>query len=426
MKMIYDVVITGGGMAGVAAAVAASRLGARTLLVEQGSVLGGLGTAGGLSNLITWAPGFYGIGLELVNRLVKTGGMEFNAMNRDNFYDLEYMKLALDELVCGSGAELLLFAKATDITQFDGKVSALELCGQEGKFAVYGRYFIDCTGDAMLAFMAGEPYELGDGNGNTQAPTLVCQYIGVDWDAYRAFLEPYGGDNVPMIREILPRAVAAGDVRITDFHHPGVFRVNDRVALVNIGHAYGADCLSPKGLTEATLEGRRQAHEYLKFYRKYIPGFADAYMTFTAATIGVRETRRLIGQYTVTFEDKSSYRKFDDAVMRFEGGRESDLHSYSPSMEAYMDYYTLFTDERPRDDDWADLPYRCLLPQKAKNLLVAGRCLSADRKVQGRVRTMGYCLMMGQAAGTAAALCAREGMDCDRIDITSLQSELFL
>jgi hypothetical protein len=177
-------------------------------------------------------------------------------------------------------------------------------------------------------------------------------------------------------------------------------------------------------LTDATLEGRRLAHEYLKFYRKYIPGFKNAKMTFTGSALGIRESRRLAGQYTVTFEDKSSYRKFDDAILRYEGGGESDLHASSPSKEAYMDYYNLFTKVKPRKDDWADLPYRCLLPQKTKNLLVAGRCLSADRKVQGRLRVMGYCLMMGQAAGNAAAISAKDGVGCGKINVKKLQTAL--
>lgn len=423
-EKIYDVIVAGGGMTGVAAAVAAARLGAKTLLIEQSAILGGIGTAGGLTSLIARTPWFGGIGLELVRRLEKSGGAEPYTTKHDMPYDLEHMKLALDELVCESGAELLLYSKITDISLSENKIAALELCGQNGKFTVRGRYFIDCTGDAMLAYMSGEPYETGDETGNTQAPTLASQFIGVDWNAYRKFLKPYGGDNVPMIREILPKAVEAGDIRVADFHHPGAFRINDRITLVNAGHVYGADCLSSAGLTEATLEGRRLAHEYLKFYKKYIPGFENAYMTFTAATLGIRETRRLTGQYTVTFEDKSFYRKFDDVILRYEGGGESDLHASSPSKEAYMNYYKLFTQVKPLNDDWADLPYRCILPQKTKNLLVAGRCLSADRKVQGRLRVMGYCLLMGQAAGNAAAICAESGIDCDKINIKSLQNAL--
>jgi len=147
-------------------------------------------------------------------------------------------------------------------------------------------------------------------------------------------------------------------------------------------------------------------------------------MTQTASTLGIRETRRLKGQYTAVFEDKASYRKFDDCILRYEGGGESDIHASSPSKDAYMKYYSLFTSEKPKKDDWADLPYRSLLPQRMKNLIVAGRCLSADRKVQGRLRVMGYCLNMGQAAGTAAAICAQSGISFDQIDIKKLQNKL--
>jgi len=423
MNDFYDVVVAGGGMAGVAATVAAARSGARTLLIEQGTMLGGMGTAGGVTHMIARTSNFGGIGRELMERLAETGGAE-PFKPADIPYDLERMKLALDELVCESGAELLLYAKVIGVARDGNKITGLECCGQEGKFEVRGRCFVDCTGDAMLAHLAGEPCVVGDDEGRTQAPTLACHFVNVDWDAYRAFLKNYGDNTVAMIHDVLPRAVAAGDVRVADFHHPGVFRVNDTLTLVNVGHVYGADCLSPAGLTAATLEGRRLAHEYLRFYQKYIPGFANAYLAFTASTLGIRETRRIVGQYTATFEDKSAYRKFDDAILRYEGGGESDLHASSPSKEDYQKYFKLFTVQCDHRDDWADLPYRCLLPQKNKNLLVAGRCISTDRKVQGRLRVMGYCLMMGQAAGTAAAMCARENVACENADIPALQTAL--
>ncbi|MCL2665355.1 MAG: FAD-dependent oxidoreductase [Defluviitaleaceae bacterium] len=408
-------------MAGTAAAVTAARNGADVLLVEQGTALGGLGTAGGITSLISWAPAFGGFGLEMYNRLAAEGGAAPYSSHADKPYDGEYMKRVLDGLVGENCADMLLYAKVTDISIDGGRLAGIELCGGEGKFFVTGKYFIDCTGDAALAFMAGEPCEpLGD----TQAPTLMCRYTGVNWDEYQKFLARYGGDNVPMIREILPKAVAAGDVRTADFHHPGAFRINNVLTLINVGHVYGADCLSPRGLTEATVEGRRLAAEYLGFYKKYIKGFENAYLVNTACTLGIRETRRLSGRYMLTFEDKAGYKKFDDTVMRFEGGGESDLHASSASEEAYNAYYTLFTSEQPRADDWASLPYRCLLPQRAGNLFVAGRCISAERKVQGRLRTMGNCLMMGQAAGTAAAICLKENIASDKININKLQDTL--
>ncbi|MCL2741034.1 MAG: FAD-dependent oxidoreductase, partial [Oscillospiraceae bacterium] len=228
---VYDIIVAGGGMAGVAAAVAASRAGARALLVEQNAMLGGIGTAGLLTNLIAKSPWFGGIGLELLRNLEDSGGAGPYDPNHDTPYDLEQMKLALDTLVRGSGADLLLYAKVTDIAMRGGAISGLELCGQMGKSAVEGRGFIDCTGDAMLAYMAGEPYELGDEDGATQAPTLACHYINVDWDAYQAFLAPYGGDNVPAMRRLIRLAHEAGEVRVADLHHPGAFRMVGDVAL---------------------------------------------------------------------------------------------------------------------------------------------------------------------------------------------------
>ena len=435
--MKYDVIVAGGGMSGVAAAVAAARRGMKTLLVEQLSMLGGLGTSGLMTMVMTSRQWFYGIGREIMDDLKVRG----QARRIDDYpvkdyeripFDAESMKRKLDDIVTESGAQVLLYAKITGVDLQDGCIRALHVSGPAGNFTLEGSVFIDATGDGMLCYYAGEDFDLGDERGNTQAPTMTAYYAGVDFDRYEAFLKTYeNGPAIPkvnMIHDLVPRAVADGVLSVCDLHHPGIFRISPcfNVGVMNAGHIYGADCLTPEGLTRATMAGRKMAEEYLNFYRRYVPGFENAYMTNTCSYLGLRETRRIRGRYVTTFADKAAYRKFDDAVMRFDGGAVTDVHASSADKKAYDNYYKLFTAARStvREDDWAELPYRSLLPAKTKNLLMAGRCLSADREVQGQLRIMGYCFMMGQAVGEAAALAVQGGVMPCGVNVKELQSRL--
>lgn len=437
MEKTYDLIVAGGGMSGVSAAVSAARSGLRALIVEQSSMLGGLGTSGLMTMVMTSRKWFYGIGREIMDALKKDG----NARWIDDYpvkdyeripFDAESMKRMLDDIVLESGTDVLLYSKITGIEMDGRRIRSLRVNGPTGDFTVEGKAFIDATGDGMLSYYAGEDYDLGDENGNTQAPTMTAYYAGVDFDRYEEFLKTYAdGPAIPkvnMIRDLAPKAVADGVLSVCDFHHPGIFRISPcfNVGVMNAGHIYGADCLSPEGLTKATIAGRKMAQEYLNFYRRYVPGFEKAYMTNTCSYLGLRETRRIRGKYITTMADKAAYRKFDDAVMRFDGGAVSDVHASSADKKAYEEYYKLFTEQRKtvREDDWAELPYRSLLPAKTENLLLAGRCLSGDRGVQGQLRIMGYCFMMGQAAGTAAALAVKGGVLPAQVNVQALQSQL--
>lgn len=437
MERRYDVIVAGGGMAGVSAAVAAARHGARVLLVEQSAMLGGLGTSGLMTMVMTSRRWFYGLGKELLSTLIAEGAArvidDYPVRDYERIpFDGESMKRALDDLVLDSGAQMLLYSRITGVDLENGRIRALRVNGPTGDFFLRAPLYIDATGDGMLAYCAGERYHVGDENGQVQAPTMTAYYAGVDFERYEAFLKTYEGKGpgiakVNMIHDLAPKAVAEGVLSVCDLHHPGIFRLSPcfNVGVMNAGHVYGAECLSPEGLTRATVGGRKMAKEYLDFYRRYVPGFEKAYMTNTGSTLGLRETRRFVGRYVTTFADKAAYRKFDDAVMRFDGGAVSDVHASSADPAAYQAYYKLFTArENLRENDWAELPYRSLLPVQTKNLLLAGRCLSADRKTQGQLRIMGYCFMMGQAAGTAAALAAKAGVSPEKVDVSALQKTL--
>jgi hypothetical protein len=432
----YNLIVAGGGISGTSAAVAASRRGLRVLLVEQSSMLGGMGTGGLVTMMMTSRSWFYGIGRKLIDKMIAQGNARLipnPAIKGFDYYpfDAEAMKRELDRLVLESGAELLLCTKIIGTEKKDGKITALHMAGVEGKWYVCADYYIDATGDGRLAALAGETVSYGDKNFQTQAPTMMAYYAGIDFDKYERFLETFEDGKraakINMIHTLLPQAVKEGVVSQLDLHHPGVFRISEQsdVGMMNVGHVYGADCSTSRGMTEAVVRGRRMAFEYNNFYRKYIPGFENAYMTNTGSILALRETGRVTGLYETTFEDKSNYVKFPDAVMRFDGGAVSDVHAASASKEAYQAYVDLYAKrEQVRSDDYATLPYRSIITPGTNNLLLAGRCVSADRKVLGQIRLMSYCFMMGEAAGVAASIAQSAQQAVWDVSPTKLQTEL--
>ncbi len=436
MRERYDLIVAGGGISGVAAAVTAAQKGLKVLLIEQSGMLGGMGTSGLVTMMMTSRRWFYGFGKKLINKMIAEGNaryVENPPVKGYDYYpfDAEAMKRELDDAVAESGADLLLYTKIVGVKKNEDNIEALELSGVEGDITVYGNLFVDATGDACLCRFADEKVLYGDANGQIQAPTPAAYYAGIDFERYENYLSTYddgvGVPKIKMMHKLIPMAYEAGDLSMCDLHHPGVFRISESsdIGLMNVGHVYGADCSTSAGLTAATLEGRRLAKEYLNFYKKYIPGFENAYLTNTASYLSLRETFRLEGEYVTTFEDKTEYRKFDDAVMRFDGGAVSDLHASSSDKDAYGNYVKLFSKrESVKSDDYATLPFRSLRCKNTDNLIVAGRCVSGDRETLGQIRLMGYCAVMGQAAGLAAYVAKMTDKTNFDIDVSRLQEEL--
>ena len=430
----YDIAVVGGGMSGVTAAVSAAKRGARVVLIEKNSFLGGVGTGGMITMVMTSPVNFYGFGRRLVDGLMEDGSayrIEKPAVGGYDYYpfDNEAMKRALDTLVTESGVELLLATELCGAECEGGRITALHLHGREGSFSVSAKVFIDASGDAVLAEAAGEEIVYGDGEGNIQAPTMMAYYAGIDFDRYEKFLAGFEDGVRPakinMIHSLVPKAVEDGVLSEVDLHHPGIFRISGNIGLMNAGHVYGADIRTSRGLTEATVRGRKMAREYFEFYKKYVPGFEDAYMTSTGSSLALREGKRAVGLYTMPFSDKADYVKHPDGIMRMDGGAVSDIHASNPSKEAYEAYKKLFADrERVRRDDFATLPLRSLQAAKNANLLFAGRCASASREVLGQIRIMGYCFMMGEAAGLAAAIAVKNNIDTTLLDASTVQAEL--
>jgi len=436
-----DVIVAGGGVAGIAAAVSCAKLGVETLLVERYGFLGGLGTAGLVNPFMSsftsdgkpLVGGFYA---DICARMREMGGM------LDRAYDPEAMKFSAQEMLLESGSRLLLHSWVTGARMSGREIVGVEALTKAGTRELDARIVVDATGDADLAAMAGARYEIGNPEtGATQAMTLMFTIGGVD---VRKSLQ-YAKENPDEMRFPKPASDEAveqmmrGAVGIAGFfakveaaREKGEFPLPQDLVfyitlpipgqvVVNTTHVCGCDGTSSEDLTKAEIEGRRQAMALMKFFRKYIPGFEDAYLLQTATQIGVRETRRVIGEYVFNADDVRDGRKFPDAVMR--SAYPVDVHSGTSTGYKKKDE----REERPGyppPGDWYEVPYRCLIPLEIENLLIAGRCLSATHEGQGAVRIMPNCMALGQAAGVAAALCVKHGVCPRKLDGALLRKHL--
>ena len=436
----YDVVVAGGGVAGVAAAVSAARLGVNTLLVERYGFLGGLSTAGLVNPFMSSSTskgeplvaGFY---RDICDRMTSLGGM------RGRAFDPETMKYVAQEMVLEAGAHLLLHTWVTGARVVGNTLAGIEVLTKSGTVDIDARIIIDATGDGDIAAMAGAPFEMGDPeNGLTQAMTLMFTVGGVD--IRKALV--YAMNNPEEMRFPKPRSEAEIEhlleqaVGIAGFYNQveearkkGEFPLpqdlvffiampTPNAVVVNTTHIGGLDGTKSEDLTLGEIEGRRQAMALMRFFRKYVPGFESAYIIQTAAQIGVRETRRIMGEYVFCAEDVVSGRKFPDPVLR--SAYPVDIHCSKGKGYARAD------DGKqplaPPSGDWYEVPYRSLVPLKIDNLLIAGRCLSSTHEGQAAVRIMPNCMALGQAAGVAAALCVNEGVVPRHLEYSHLREYL--
>ena len=380
-----EVLVVGGGLAGVAAAVTAARMGADVLLVERAGALGGMATTG----LVP--PAFRreltrGIVEEFCARLDEAGG---ETENRNP----EIMKHVLLEMVRESGARLMLYTLAVDAIARDGEIEGIIVESKSGAQAILADIVIDCSGDADIAAAAGAPFEIGRGRDQeTQTHTLVFLLGNVDTRR----LMPVRMDipeYVKLAREAgewksrFAGGAAIGPVVVGEH---GVVNVNS----INIG---GVSGLKVEDLTYSHVTAHREAVLLVDFYRKYVPGCENCYLLSTAQFIGVRESRRIIGEYQLTGEDCLAGAEFDDGIAR--GYYPIDIHAPDGSGDA----------AGARLGRPYEIPYRCLVPKEVENLLVAGRPISADHVAHGSLRVMGTTMPLGEAAGCAAALCLQRG-----------------
>jgi len=401
-KNHYDVIVVGGGFAGCGAAIAAAEQGSSVLLVEASNALGGAANV----NLVNPFMRYYcrdketravlkvlskGIFERIVGELEKMGGfMGKGTVYQSAIFNEEYLKLILNRMTTEAGVTLLYHAYLCDADTADGRITAIEVATKSGKLKFSADCFIDATGDADLAVLAGCPYRLGREEDGLCQPMTLCFRVGnVDIDCFLAEKESMQAlykqwqaegkiknirENVLVFRNVAPGVLHFNSTRIVRRDPTDVFDV-----------------------TQAELEAREQVFELFDFLRTNFEAFRQSELIATAVSIGVRESRMIDGLYVLTGEDLKNCTMFEDSIAL--GNYDIDIHN--PAGSGTSHYYFEGTDHY-------SIPYRSLVPQKCDNLLVAGRCISVTHEAQASIRIMPIVCCLGEAAGVAASLAVKE------------------
>ena len=417
----YDVLVCGGGPAGSAAAISAARSGAKVLLVEATGCLGGMSTSGLVCTFGPMGDGertlVGGFTRELIETMHARGflGPEVTPhywithYNRWIPFDPEGLKRILDEFCVQTGVEIRYFTRVIDADCDGHKVNGAVISNIEGLRFVRAKTFIDATGDAVLAAACKVPCKTA-GRDWPFAPATVCStFSGIDWD-HPAYNTNAGTDAVreKVKKEYLPKANADGHFSHPDHFIAGMKKVGQVTGNLNGGHIYELDGLSCKSLTDGMIYGRKLAVEYLEFYRKYVPGCERIELAATSPVMGIRDTRRIIGEFELTYEDYKAARQFPDQVAVY--NRPADVHSTNTSKEEYERFMQdMYGSQKLPRGACVGIPYSILVPKGWENLWVAGRCHSSETKVHGSIRAQSAAFMMGQAAATAVVKSIRTG-----------------
>lgn len=448
----YNVVVAGGGPAGIAAAIAAARLGQKTLLIEANGCVGGTSTAGALPFWLGYMNGSVpfpqmmkqglqykdlprprravgGIYEEIFQRIKKENGgigpcrlaqtNRYPGLDRlgchDEFtFDIEIGKRVLDEMLLEAGVQLRYYARVIDAVRTGNSVTGIYFADKSGIQYVSADTFIDCTGDADVVHFAGfETYKGDKVTGEMTSVSLVAHIEQVDASQIEAYLNA-GGD--PWFRDICKKAKAEhpeADLPDALIIFP---MMQDGVFMVNGGTSFsGYDGTSGRDLTEVTLRGRQRARMLTEvLFRHYMPGASQCRLRLTASYPGIRETRRIVSERALTEQDLLNGTNFTDTVAL--AGRHFDLDRKNgqPFADAGKSVRKGIT----------AIPLSCMIPQNAENLLAAGRCIEAEGQALGPVRIMSTCMAVGQAAGTAAVLKIRSRLPLQQLDVKRLQEEL--
>ena len=434
-----DVLVVGGGPAGLGAALGAVQAGARVILAERYGFLGGNATAALVMPLMSFhtqtptkerrgattllptdhgpgEPVVGGVLAKLLSRLVQVGGAIPPTLATGYVvpFDPEWFKLVALDLLDEAGVQLLFHAFASGVLG-DSAVEGVIFETKSGPLAIKARVTVDCTGDADIAVQAGTPTEVGRLDGLVQPMTLMFRMAEFQRAAFEAYVKenPQQWRGVHGLWDLVRKATAAGELKLPREDilffatpHEGEVSVNS----TRVTRVLGTDVWD---LSYAEWMSRRQMRQIAEFLKQYVPGFEKAYVMQSGVNVGVRETRRIVGDYQLTVDDVLSARKFDDGIAR--GSYPVDIHNPTgtgtvlkrlPPGEAY------------------DIPLRCLMPLNADGLIVAGRCISGTHEAHSSYRVMPIVMATGQAAGVTAALAARKGVRPRQIEARHVQSEL--
>jgi hypothetical protein len=440
----FDVIVCGGGVAGVAAAACAARNGAHTLLIERSNVLGGTATGALMSLSVIPFNSAHGFPRELYQRISERGGLIKAEVTP---WDPEGYKLAAAELVQASGVTLLLNTWVSAPLIEDGWLRGVFVENKSGRQAYLAKIVIDSSGDCDVAARAGVPYSVGRESDKGMRPlTVMGRLANVDLVRLSHYVknnpDDFGKDDSRKVVD-----VERGIVRIDGFYsivekgkRDGIIEAKAPVnylrfsgivqgdpmhtdLICNSTRIYGVDGTDARALTDAEIEGRRQLTGIVSTIKRYLPGFEKSYLIETSNQIGVRETRRVQGLYTLTDRDILDGATFEDSIAAMPSRDYGTVEVHGPD-----------PGEGGKGDRWAremslntiffEFPYRCLVPQGLQNVLVAGRCVSVSHDADRFVRNQVPAALTGQAAGVAAAWCVKSGASCRQAPISEIQRSL--
>ncbi|MGZ7445803.1 FAD-dependent oxidoreductase [Paenibacillus sp. TH7-28] len=437
--MEADVVVTGAGPAGIAAAIAAGRQGASVILIERYGFVGGMSTAAGVYPWMTFHTQrgervIGGIAQEIVERLMERGGSPGHLRDTVGFvhtltpYHPEIYKVLAVDMLREAGVKLVSHSFVDEVEREGEYIRSVTLTGKSGRIKVDGAMFVDASGDADVAYLAGAPTLQGrEGDGLSQPMTMKFRMRGVDVEAIRKAMlaDPENFYHKTPFAELemgrIPLTGVSGFYK--EWKAAGVPINRDQVlffigpekdeVLINCTRVQGLSATDVEELTLAEEEGRRQVLMMAEFLKARVPGFAAASISSVAPQIGIRESRRIDGLYRLTMEDVVAGRQFEDGIAK--SGYPVDLHDPSGKgvMAATID-----------NDGSYSIPYRCLVAQGPVNLLAAGRCISTTHEALATTRLTPSCMATGEAAGTAAALACKAGITAAEVDAALLREQL--
>ncbi|MBD3293671.1 MAG: FAD-dependent oxidoreductase [Armatimonadia bacterium] len=401
-----EVVVVGGGPGGLCAAIAAAEEGADTLLIERYGFLGGMATAGLVNPFMTWHAGgkpiIRGLFERITERLDEYGG--WGGPRQRTAFDDELLKFVAEDLCAEAGVRLQLHTMLAGVDASDGRVERIATLSKSGLRAVEGDLFIDGTGDGDLAAWAGAEVEIGrEEDGHCQPMTLCFRMQNVDIERMPARAD---------INELYDAAKERGDIDNPRENVLTFKTTHDREVHFNTTRVVMHDATDAEEMTEAELIARKQVRQMVRFMIDEVPGFENAWLSEVAPQIGIRESRRVMGDHVLTVDEVLGAQKFDDGIAR--GSYAVDIHNPAgtgtvikrlPPGEAY------------------DIPYRSLTPRGFDNMLIAARCISSDHGAHSSLRVMPIVMAIGEAAGCAAKM-ALEPADVRAVDVGALRERL--
>lgn len=397
-----DVLVAGGGPAGIGAALAAARSGARTTLIDVHGCLGGVWTAGMLSWIFEGDNP--GITTEIARELDAMGARQGKVL-RTYSYDIESMKLLCENLCLKAGVKIRLHTRVVDAVRDEGgRITHVITESKSGRESWPAKIFIDCTGDGDLGAHAGCSYDMGGTSGELQPCTLMGLIAVKDIDRIAEYVSFFGNgepDWKGHETSIVKFQAVMKSLGITlSYGRPTIFHVRDNLCALMVNHQYRVSAIDADAVTEATIRGRAEVYNVVKGLRSLGGIWEGATLAATAEQIGIREARRIHGLYTLTVSDLIEGSQFDDGVCKCTFG--VDIHSPDPAKDKGLSHGNVKA--KPYR-----IPYRSLVAKDVPGLLMAGRCISGDWLAHASYRCTGTAVATGEAAGRAAAFCARTG-----------------